>query len=144
MRKIKDKTVKWEKTKIAHKSRSLFSKTKNQFVSLSSLLSSLRQGPLTVYGPWWQMYKTLKPENNCGIKEAPEVTSGSLWYWSGCSTKKCWEKDSEFGQRIADEGLVNNSLGHLIPGCNAGLPVKRRVIHEQHRASFCMFIIELL
>lgn len=83
---------------------------------ISVTASPLQSGPVT----------DCRPERN-----RPERTGGSQSYQSGCSPTKCWEEDSEIGQRITEEGLVNNSSRRLIPGCNAGLPVTQHVTQKE-------------
>lgn len=83
---------------------------------ISVTASPLQSGPVT----------DCRPERN-----RPERTGGSQSYQSGCSPTKCWEEDSEIGQRITEEGLVNNSSRLLIPGCNAGLPVTQHVTQKE-------------
>ena len=83
---------------------------------ISASASPLQPGPVTDY----------RPKRN-----RPERTGGSQSDQSGCSPTKCWEEDSEIGQRITEEGLVNNSSRRLIPGCNAGLPVTQHVVQKE-------------
>lgn len=83
---------------------------------ISVTASPLQSGPVT----------DCRPKRN-----RPERTGGSQSYQSGCSPTKCWEEDSEIGQRITEEGLVNNSSRRLIPGCNAGLPVTQHVTQKE-------------
>ena len=83
--------------------------------------------PLTDYGP---------------RRNRPERTGGSQSYQSGCSPTKCWEEDSEIGQRITEEVLLNNSSRRLIPGCSAGLPATQHATQKelcQAKRKTCLF-----